>query len=70
MSQRIDFVLLSKEIRVQNDAIGKLLVQIQPLLAVDELDPTRKAESDRLGEEVINRLRAEDLARQHTLGKI
>ena len=35
----------------------------------DEFEPTRKALSDRLGKQVIDRLHAEDKARRMTLGE-
>ena len=49
-------------------ALGRVLAR-DPANTVDELDPMRKAESDRLGREAIARLQAEDAARRHTLGE-
>jgi hypothetical protein len=56
-------------LRVQNEALGKILAQLQPMLGKSEFDPAREAESDRLAEETIKRLEAEDWARRHTEGK-
>jgi hypothetical protein len=36
----------------------------------DEFDPKRKEMSDKLGEQVIKRLKAEDWARKHTEGQV
>lgn len=36
----------------------------------DELNPKRKAASDKLGEAIRKRMLAEDLARRHTTGEI
>jgi len=68
---------LDRKLRAQAEALGKILAQVQPL---PEESPTagqpdngwaeRKAESDRLGNEVIARLEAEDQARQHAEGKV
>lgn len=43
---------------------------LQAAKAFDELSPERKAESDKLGDAVIGRLIAEDMARRHTEGKL
>lgn len=49
--------------------LGRVIAKLDPMYAKDELDPIRKAESDKLGEEVIQRLKAEDAARRHTTGE-
>lgn len=55
---------------VTSQAVGRLVARLDPNYAKTELDnPERKAESDRLGEEVIAKLEAEDRARRHTLGE-
>ena len=36
----------------------------------DEFDPSRKAISDKLGQRAMEKLKAEDQARRHTLGEI
>ncbi len=49
-------------------AIGRVLAR-DPVNTTSEFDPVRKAESDRLGAEAIDRLIAEDAARRHTFGE-
>jgi len=53
---------------VTQQALGRIVGKVDPIFAKSEFDPDRKAESDRLGEEVIKRLQAEDWARKHTEG--
>lgn len=50
--------------------IGRIIARLEPIYGKDELDPARKAESDKLGEAVIKRLEAENKARKHTLGEL
>jgi hypothetical protein len=61
---------LSTLIRVNESALGRIIAKLEPALTKDELDPARKAESDRLGEETIKRLIAEDWALLYTTGEI
>lgn len=51
------------------EALGKILVRLDPILAQSEFDEKRKAESDKLGREAIDRLIAEDKARRHCFGE-
>ena len=60
---------LKNQITVALEAMGKILVKLDPILAKDEFDADRKAESDRLGQETIDRLIAENKARRHSLGE-
>jgi len=50
--------------------LGRVIAKLDPMYGKDEQDPTRKAESDALGEQVMARLKAEHLARQHTEGNL
>lgn len=73
LSNDIDnYLVETKKLRGQVETamvgLGLLLAKLDPILAVSEHDPVRKAESDRLGKEVINRLRAENAARHHQTG--
>lgn len=57
----------------QNDEILLEIIKLRSDLTAtftDELDPKRKAMSDRLGQKMIEKLKAEDMARRHTLGEI
>ena len=63
-------------------ALGRIIAKLDPMYGKPETKPwkddpaamqawaDRKAESDRLAEEAIKRLEAEDWARKHTLGEI
>lgn len=44
--------------------LGRVIAKLDPIVAVSEFDPERKAESDRIGEEVLKRLEAEAKARE------
>lgn len=60
--------LLTEQVRLSNMIIARLAVD--PNFTRDELDPAKRAESDRLADETIRRLRGEDLARRHTTGDL
>lgn len=47
-------------------ALARMIAQKDKYFAMDELDPRRKAESDVIGEQVIQRLQAEDAVRRRT----
>lgn len=53
----------SEMLRVQCQALGRIITRIDPQYGRDETDPQRRAESDALGKEVIEKLWAEDAAR-------
>ena len=57
---------LRLEIGATNRAIGKVVHKLDPNLLVPEDDPARKAASDRLGDEVIKRLKGEFKASNST----
>ena len=60
---------IQKDYRVTQQALGRIVAKLDPDYNKPESDPARKAESERLGEEVIKRLEAEDWARKHTTGE-
>ena len=59
---------LEKQQRVLENAVGRLIVLNNPLYVVDESNLLRRAESDKLADEAIRRLYAEQAARDHTVG--
>jgi len=59
---------LEKQQRVLEDIVGCLIVLNDPLFTIDELNLLRRAESDKLTDEAIRRLYAEQAARDHTVG--
>lgn len=67
---RIEGSLFSarSETRAISSALGRIVAKLDPTFVKSEFDQDRKAESDRLGEEAIKRLKAEDWARRHTEG--
>lgn len=50
---------LHDDLHVLNRAFGRIIAKIDPLIVVDETDPTRKAASDAIGDAVIARLKGE-----------
>lgn len=50
---------LRTAVEVQNLAAGRIIAKLDPAFVTPHDDPARKAESDRLGEEVIRRIKAE-----------
>lgn len=61
---------LSLQIGSITPGLGRIIAKLDPMYGRPEQDSARKAESDRLGDQVIERLKAEHLARQHTEGKL
>jgi len=49
--------------------LGRVIAKLDPMYGRDELDPERIAESDAIGEAVIERLKDEHAARMHMEGK-
>ncbi len=45
-----------------NRGMGRLLAKLDPLFGTDELDPTRKTDSDRISQDIIKKLIAEHVA--------
>ena len=60
--QMAELEALALQIKINNVALARLVNKIDPLYAMPEDDPARRAESDRLAEETIRRLRGEVLA--------
>lgn len=50
---------LEREIQIRDRMLGRIIAKLDPNYIGDEADPLRKAESDRLSDEVIKRLYAE-----------
>jgi|HubBroStandDraft_2_1064218.scaffolds.fasta_scaffold166512_2 hypothetical protein len=46
-----------------HDALGRIIAKLDPLYGVDEQDPARRAESDRISRQAMERLEAEAKAR-------
>lgn len=59
---------LKSSVDVTLTAVGKVISKFDPIYTQSELDPDRKAASDKLGQEVIDKLYAEDAARQQSTG--
>ena len=50
------------EIAIHNRALARFIAKLDPMFAEDEMSPARKAESDKLTEQVIRKLVGEHLA--------
>lgn len=57
-AQRL-IIHLRVAVDVQNLAMGRIIAKLDPAFATPHDDPDRKAESDRLGEEAIRRIKGE-----------
>lgn len=75
-TQRADYHQLMRDERLYHaKRIEPLILALGRLIATDkafvtdELDPKRKAESDKLADKAISRLMADDWARKHTVGE-
>lgn len=64
------FEKLENQIRPMLAGVGRIIAKQDPLYGTVEVDPVRRADSDKLADEVIERLKAEDMARRHTEGKL
>ena len=53
---------LKTEVAIHNRALARFIAKIDPMFAEDEMSPARKAESDKLTEQVIRKLVGEHLA--------
>jgi hypothetical protein len=65
---RNDVKAYAKVVAVQNAALGRIIAKLDPMYGKDELDPARKAASDELGQQVINKLAAERAAQNKLRG--
>lgn len=61
---------LQHQINILLPGLGRIIAKLDPMYGKPEIDPARKTESDRLGEEAIARLIADSMARRHTEGKL
>lgn len=59
---------IRSQVSVTNLAIGRVIAKIDPAYIIPEDDPTRKAASDALGEEVIRKLMGENHYSNRTRG--
>lgn len=54
---------------VHNAALGRILAKLDPMYGVSEHDPVRRAESDRLGRDIIDKLTGETKVQRRNLGR-
>lgn len=59
--------------REENDivlrmAMARIIAKIEPMYSVPEIDPDRKAASDKIAEEVLTKMHGEVLAAKHSTG--
>lgn len=54
-----DIYKLAIQVQAQQLGIGRIIAKLDPAYGGPEIDPTRRAESDKLGKQVIERLAAE-----------
>ena len=57
-----EFQKILNQIAVHNRALGRIIAKVDPQYNRSEFDPERRAESDKLADEVIARLHAEHKA--------
>ncbi len=55
--------------RATSSGVSRIIAKLDPMYSSPELDPTRKANSDKIGE-AIEKLIAEEKARMHIDGKL
>lgn len=53
---------LCSSISVHNLALARIITKLDPMYGKDELDPQRRADSNRIADEVLNRIRTENTA--------
>lgn len=51
-------------------ALGRIIAKLDPIYGTSDFSEAKRAESDRIGEEAIRRIQAEDKARRHTTGEL
>lgn len=66
---QLNILKLKPQLEISLIGIGKIISKLEPTFIQDELDPVRKADSDRIGQEALDRLYAENFARKHSLGE-
>ncbi len=65
---RGELSFIKQQNAVCNRALGRIINKIDPMYAKDELDPDRKAASDKLADETIRRITGEDQFSNRTRG--
>lgn len=65
-----DVHTINRNVYIIHQALGRIIAKLDPMYAINEFDPQRKAASDKIGEEVIKRLKAEQDAILHGEGKL
>lgn len=50
---------IRNQLEVTNEALGRIIAKLDPMFAIPEDDPARRAESDRIGREAIRKMAAE-----------
>lgn len=68
LSNKLDRV--ANNVSAFGPGLGRIIAKLDPDYAKDELDPARRAASDKLSDETIRRLQGEALARDHTTGEL
>jgi hypothetical protein len=74
LNKRLKHIIDNQYIALQHSdamasGVARLIAKLDPMYAKPEIDPDRKAESDRLGEEVIKKLNAGQQARDYIEGE-
>jgi hypothetical protein len=57
------------QLKILYSGVARIIAKIDPEYSRSEFDPIRKAESDKLGAEVMNKLIGEHLAQRHSTGE-
>lgn len=60
--------ILNGNVPVHNNAIARLIAKLDPLYGIPEDDPERKAASDKLSAQIINKLYADHAASNKLTG--
>jgi len=53
--------MLKTEIAVHNKALARMIAKLDPVFGRDELSPKRKAESDKIADDIMNKLLSEHI---------
>lgn len=65
-----DLTVKLEQLRAIEPALGRIIAKLDPIYGTSDLSAAKRAESDRIGEEAIHRIQAEDKARRHTTGDL
>ncbi len=63
-----ELATIKSQVGASNSGMGRLIAKLDPHYAKDEQDPTRKAESDKIGDDVIKKLTSEHIIRNRVGG--